>query len=107
MKWLKGMVVMLIYVYYFYIYFYSDHAKFLQNKIDSWNFSPFELNHQDLIHCVILMFKPVLASPDLDHLVITLGKWRPKLIIIIITIIMVTVTQKFNFFCRTIVRLYQ
>ncbi|CAO3599624.1 unnamed protein product [Absidia cylindrospora] len=49
----------------------SDHAKFLQNKIDSWNFSPFELDHQDLIHCVILMFKPVLACPDLDHLVIT------------------------------------
>ncbi|KAI8340806.1 hypothetical protein BC941DRAFT_418224 [Chlamydoabsidia padenii] len=49
----------------------SDDAKLLQEKIDSWSFSPFELNHQDLIHCVVLMFKPVLSCPSLDHLIIT------------------------------------
>ncbi|KAI8082829.1 uncharacterized protein BX664DRAFT_339159 [Halteromyces radiatus] len=49
----------------------SESAKLLQNKIDRWDFSPFELNHQELIHCVILMFKPVLACPELDHLIVT------------------------------------
>ncbi|KAI8336114.1 hypothetical protein BC941DRAFT_56473 [Chlamydoabsidia padenii] len=49
----------------------SDDAKRLQEKIDNWSFSPFDLTHQELIHCVVLIFKPVLACPELDHLVIT------------------------------------
>ncbi|CAO3637512.1 unnamed protein product [Cunninghamella blakesleeana] len=49
----------------------SEYTKVLQHKIDSWCFSPFELSHQDLIHCVILIFKTVLTCPELDHLIIT------------------------------------
>ncbi|CAO3648729.1 unnamed protein product [Cunninghamella echinulata] len=49
----------------------SEYTKVLQHKIDSWSFSPFELSHQDLIHCVILIFKTVLTCPELDHLIIT------------------------------------
>ncbi|CAO3595350.1 unnamed protein product [Absidia cylindrospora] len=52
----------------------SDDIQSLQEKVDDWNFSPFDLSHQELIHCVFLMFKPVLACHELDHLVITQGK---------------------------------
>ncbi|ORZ07574.1 hypothetical protein BCR42DRAFT_150286 [Absidia repens] len=49
----------------------SDDVQLLQEKVDDWNFSPFDLSHQELIHCAYLMFKPVLACHELDHLVIT------------------------------------
>ncbi|ORX62559.1 HD-domain/PDEase-like protein [Hesseltinella vesiculosa] len=48
-----------------------EHAKRLQDNVDRWDFSPFDMNHQDLVHCVILMFRPLLACPDLEHLMLT------------------------------------
>ncbi|KAI8074002.1 hypothetical protein BC940DRAFT_78359 [Gongronella butleri] len=48
-----------------------DHRSWLQDKIDRWDFSPFDMSHQDLIHCVILMFKPLLACQDLECLLLT------------------------------------
>ncbi|EPB83598.1 hypothetical protein HMPREF1544_09641 [Mucor circinelloides 1006PhL] len=40
----------------------------LKSRILSWDFSPFGLNQQELIHCVYLVFEQVLTLPELKHL---------------------------------------
>ncbi|KAL0141598.1 high affinity camp protein [Mucor lusitanicus] len=40
----------------------------LKSRIASWDFSPFGLNQQELIHCVYLIFEQVLTLPELKHL---------------------------------------
>lgn len=45
----------------------------LKSRISSWDFSPFGLNQQELIHCVYLVFEQVLTLPELKHLDIEKG----------------------------------
>lgn len=46
----------------------------LESKICSWDFGPFGLSEQDLIHCVYLVFDKVLKLPELYPISITKGK---------------------------------
>ncbi|KAI8980826.1 hypothetical protein BDB01DRAFT_795735 [Pilobolus umbonatus] len=43
----------------------------LKSKIISWDFSPFGLNQEDLVHCVYLIFDQLFTIPDLYHLSMT------------------------------------
>lgn len=53
----------------------SDHrAAFLRNKIESWDFCPFDVDHDDLIHCSYLIFERVLNLPEMAHVSISKGK---------------------------------
>ncbi|KAI8379342.1 uncharacterized protein BYT42DRAFT_568478 [Radiomyces spectabilis] len=45
-----------------------DQTNYLKTRISSWDFSPFDLDHADLIHCVCLIFDQVLRFPELSHL---------------------------------------
>ncbi|KAI9274566.1 hypothetical protein BDA99DRAFT_533197 [Phascolomyces articulosus] len=46
----------------------SERATLLEHKVSSWDFNPFELNHDDLIHCAYLIFEQALVLPELAHL---------------------------------------
>lgn len=46
----------------------------LKTRVCSWDFSPFGLTEQDLIHSVYLIFDQVLKLPELYHISITQGK---------------------------------
>ncbi|KAI9471848.1 MAG: hypothetical protein EXX96DRAFT_509592 [Benjaminiella poitrasii] len=40
----------------------------LNLQISSWNFSPFDFNQSELIHCAYLIFEKVLSLPGLRHI---------------------------------------
>lgn len=46
----------------------------LKLKVGSWDFSPFGLSEEDLIHCVYLILDQVLKLPELNHISITQGQ---------------------------------
>lgn len=52
----------------------SRQADELKLKLTQWDFSPFEFNRDELIHCVYLIFEMALSEPDLSHLTVTQGK---------------------------------
>ncbi|CAO3596778.1 unnamed protein product [Absidia cylindrospora] len=54
-----------------YIPLSSRQADELKLKLARWDFSPFEFNHDELIHCVYLIFEMTLSEPDLSHLTIS------------------------------------
>ncbi|KAI8337211.1 hypothetical protein BC941DRAFT_427068 [Chlamydoabsidia padenii] len=54
-----------------YIPLSSRQADELKAKLTQWDFSPFEFNRDELIHCVYLIFEMVLSEPDLSHLTVT------------------------------------
>lgn len=56
----------------------SERAADLQHKISSWDFSPVDLSHDDLVHCSYLIFDQVLTLPELSHLSITQGELTEK-----------------------------
>ena len=64
---LKGSYLILLFIY-------RERSAELKRKVCSWDFSPFGLTEQDLIHCVFLMFDQVLKLPELYHISITQGK---------------------------------
>ncbi|KAI8342389.1 hypothetical protein BC941DRAFT_345521 [Chlamydoabsidia padenii] len=43
----------------------------LKLKLTQWDFSPFEFNRDELIHCVYLIFEMTLSEPDLSHITVT------------------------------------
>ncbi|CDH50397.1 3-cyclic-nucleotide phosphodiesterase rega [Lichtheimia corymbifera JMRC:FSU:9682] len=50
----------------------SDHrAAFLRHKIENWDFCPFDVDHDDLIHCSYLIFERVLNLPEMAHISIS------------------------------------
>ncbi|KAI8092785.1 uncharacterized protein BX664DRAFT_328152 [Halteromyces radiatus] len=54
-----------------YIPLSSRQADELKVKLKQWDFSPFEFNRDELIHCVYLIFEMTLTSPELSHLTVT------------------------------------
>ncbi|KAF7726650.1 3',5'-cyclic-nucleotide phosphodiesterase [Apophysomyces ossiformis] len=54
-----------------YIRLSEEHAASLRKRISSWDFCPFEFTHDELIHCVYLIFEQTLDLPELSHLSIT------------------------------------
>ncbi|KAI9484431.1 hypothetical protein BDB00DRAFT_855679 [Zychaea mexicana] len=46
----------------------SHRATFLRRKIASWDFCPFDVDHDDLIHCSYLIFEQALTCPELSHI---------------------------------------
>ncbi|KAG0181686.1 3',5'-cyclic-nucleotide phosphodiesterase [Apophysomyces sp. BC1021] len=49
----------------------EEHGALLRKSVSSWDFCPFDFTHDDLIHCVYLIFEQILESPELSHLSIT------------------------------------
>ncbi|ORY95956.1 hypothetical protein BCR43DRAFT_493863 [Syncephalastrum racemosum] len=49
----------------------SERALALKHKVSSWDFSPFDLSHDDLIHCTCMIFEQVLLLPDLAYMSIS------------------------------------
>ncbi|KAI9257371.1 hypothetical protein BDA99DRAFT_561855 [Phascolomyces articulosus] len=45
-------------------------ATFLRRKIASWDFCPFDVDHDDLIHCSYLIFEQVLSCPEMSHITV-------------------------------------
>ncbi|KAI7858141.1 hypothetical protein BDC45DRAFT_434195 [Circinella umbellata] len=43
-------------------------ATFLRRKIASWDFCPFDVDHDDLIHCSYLIIEQVLTCPEMSHI---------------------------------------
>ena len=59
----------------FYLNFYYRHrTTFLRRKIASWDFCPFDVDHDDLIHCSYLIFEQVLTFPEMSHISVNKGK---------------------------------
>ncbi|ORZ17219.1 hypothetical protein BCR42DRAFT_351402 [Absidia repens] len=54
-----------------YIPLSSRQADELKLKLTQWDFSPFEFNRDELVHCVYLIFEMTLSEPDLSHLTVT------------------------------------
>ncbi|KAI9322896.1 hypothetical protein BX666DRAFT_2148269 [Dichotomocladium elegans] len=51
--------------------FSCERATFLKQQISSWDFNPFELPANDLVHCAYLIFEQALTLPGLYELNIT------------------------------------
>ena len=51
----------------------SERATMLRHKVSSWDFSPFDFSHDDLIHCAYLILEQALVLPELAHLTINQG----------------------------------
>ncbi|KAI9299602.1 hypothetical protein BJ944DRAFT_152955, partial [Cunninghamella echinulata] len=50
---------------------FSRQADELKQKLEQWDFSPFDFNHDELIHCVYLIFEMALSPPELSHFTVS------------------------------------
>ncbi|KAI8147557.1 hypothetical protein BJV82DRAFT_507989 [Fennellomyces sp. T-0311] len=48
----------------------SHRAAFLRRMIAMWDFCPFDVDHDDLIHCSYLIFEQVLSCPEMSHITV-------------------------------------
>ncbi|KAI9323244.1 hypothetical protein BX666DRAFT_1884687 [Dichotomocladium elegans] len=46
----------------------SHREAFLRRKIENWDFCPFDVDHDDLIHCSYLIFDRVLSLSEMRHI---------------------------------------
>lgn len=58
------------------IFYYSDRKAALKKRVSQWDFSPLNLSHEDLIHCVVIIFSQVFLLPELTYF--TQGKKKKK-----------------------------
>ncbi|KAI8074667.1 hypothetical protein BC940DRAFT_288803 [Gongronella butleri] len=58
-----------------YIPLSSREADELKDKLASWDFSPFDYQQDELIHCVYLIFETALAAPELAHISLSQDQW--------------------------------
>ncbi|CAO3611362.1 unnamed protein product [Cunninghamella blakesleeana] len=54
-----------------YIPLSSRQADEIKQKLEQWDFSPFDFNHDELIHCVYLIFEMALSLPELSHFTVS------------------------------------
>ncbi|KAI8880794.1 HD-domain/PDEase-like protein [Backusella circina FSU 941] len=45
----------------------SDRKAALKKRVSQWDFSPLNLSHEDLIHCVVIIFSQLFLLPELTY----------------------------------------
>ncbi|KAI8377478.1 uncharacterized protein BYT42DRAFT_345856 [Radiomyces spectabilis] len=52
----------------------TENTARLKAKVSSWDFSPFDFDHEELIHIVYIIFNEILSTKELSHITITEGQ---------------------------------
>lgn len=52
---------------FFSIVIISEHRDILQKKVSSWDFSPLNLSHDDLVHCSVIIISQVFLSNEVTE----------------------------------------